>query len=109
MGKIAITFSDQTWTRTADGTRTLGVIGPVSDANASVLRQVVASTMDAGPPGYTLGVDLSCCTGISPGGLHTLVTIRTALRGQGGDLQLLKVPPLLARHARQRGFGDLLT
>lgn len=99
MGDIAIVPRDPA--PSSDGSREIGIVGPITHATTPALRDYLRRVIDAEPdPPLRLRLDLSCCTNIDVDGMLALSVAQHAARCHGGDLQLLNVPPLIACQLR---------
>ena len=94
----------------ADGCTEIGVVGPLTHATASALRDALRRAIGSDPTDTAprLRLNLACCTGIDVDGLLALSVAQHAARVRGGDLLLDHVPPLVERRLRQHGFGGLM-
>lgn len=88
----------------------LGVVGPITHATASTLRDAVRKVVHADPsrPCPRLRLDLTCCTNVDLDGLLGLAVSQQVARSYGGDLFLEHVPPQIERQVRQHNFDSLL-
>jgi len=94
----------------SDGSADIGIVGPITHATASALREAVrgAIHVDSARPCPWLRLDLTCCTNVDIDGLLALAVAQQAARAQGGDLYLEHVPALIERQVRQHHFESLL-
>lgn len=93
-----------------DGATDLGIVGPITHATSSALREAVSGVMHTDPsrPCPQLRLDLTCCTNVDVDGLLALAVSQQVARSHGGDLYLEHVPPLVERQVRQHHFDSLL-
>lgn len=90
-----------------DSHRTVEVIGPLVGSTGSTVRDQLRPVLN-NASGGTVDLDLSCCTHLDLDGLFTLATLRDDLTQCGGDLRLVRVPPLIERFLRQHNFDHLI-
>jgi ABC-type transporter Mla MlaB component len=107
MGELAI----QLRTPSCDHEPTeLGICGPLTHATTPALRDYLRQLLEASSPGCTrVRLDMSCCTNIDLHGLLALAVAQHAAQLRGGDLHLVRVPPLVDHYVRQHNFDHLLT
>jgi anti-anti-sigma regulatory factor len=96
--------------RNRGGAAEAAIVGPITHATASALREAVTGLMHADPskPCPQLRLDLTCCTNVDVDGLLALAVAQQTAREDGGDLYLEHVPPLIERQVRQHHFDSLL-
>jgi anti-anti-sigma regulatory factor len=109
MDKIAITVRDQTnEERRGHRARVVGVVGPITHRTTLTLRDFLRSAVHPPDQSPRLLLDLSCCTTVDVDGLLALKVIQEEIRDHGGELHVIRVPPLIARQIEQHNFQDLM-
>ena len=91
------------------GPTELGICGPITHATTPVLRDYLRRPLDTTPAACPrVRLDMSCCISIDVDGLLALSTAQHAVGIRGGELPLVRVPPLFDRYVRQHNFDGLL-
>lgn len=92
------------------GATELGIHGVLTHATATTVDDYLWEHLDEALSGAPrLLLDLSRCTDIDLDGLLALAAAQHAVVVRGGDLYLVRVPPLVDRYIRQHNFDHLLT
>lgn len=87
----------------------LGIVGRLTHATTPALRDYLRRFLDTTTTrGARVLLDMSCCTHIDVDGLLALAVAQQAAQMGGGDLRLVRTPPLIARQVRQHNFEHLL-
>lgn len=106
MGELAIVLRKPP---TDHGPTELGICGPITHATTPVLRDYLRRLLDTTPtPCPRMRLDMSCCISIDLDGLLALSVAQHAVGIRGGELHLVRVPPLIDRYIRQHNFDSLL-
>lgn len=98
-------------TKRQDQHRVVRMFGPVTHETAAALRADLChpiSACTADGAAVELLIDLHCCTNIDTHGLLVLDVAQQAARARGGDLHLIRVPPLVQRVIRQHSLDHLI-
>jgi ABC-type transporter Mla MlaB component len=116
MGELAILLRTPSGDNgsTDSGPTELGICGPLTRATTPALRDYLRQLLiqpheASGPGGARVRLDMSCCTNIDLDGLLALAVAQHAAQLRGGDLHLVRVPPLVDHYVRQHNFDHLLT
>ena len=89
----------------------VALIGPITHDTAATLRDRLDRTIGAAPATAqqsTCRLDLHCCTSIDTHGLLALHVAQQTARTRGGDLHLIRVPPLIQRLIDQHNLEHLI-
>ena len=87
------------------------MIGPITYDTAATLRHRLDRTIGANTangPAVDLRLDLHRCTNIDTHGLLALHVAQQTARTRGGDLHLIRVPPLIRRLINQHNLEHLI-
>lgn len=94
-------------TRTHGGGCTVEAIGPITHHTTATLRGHLRRLLDD-RPGCAVELDLRCCTHMDIHGLLALDVAHQVIGRLGGQLRLVRVPPLIERLIRQHSLSHLL-